>query len=101
MEEFIMNLSPELQEKARKCESLEELLALAKEEKVELPPAALEAIAGGNSIDTQRCGKPKCPQCGSKKSHVISVSNREMGWIYRYKCGACGYEWEKFYYYEH
>ena len=51
LEDYIKNLSPELQEKARACGSAEELLALAKEAKVPLPDEALAAIAGGDDVD--------------------------------------------------
>ena len=47
IEEYIKDLSPELKEKARACASVEELLKLARENKVPLPDDALEAVAGG------------------------------------------------------
>ena len=40
-------LSPELKEKARACETPEELLALAKQEGIELSEEDLEVISGG------------------------------------------------------
>lgn len=43
----IDDLSPELRAKAEKCETPEELLALAKEEGVELSEDDLEAVSGG------------------------------------------------------
>ncbi len=43
------DLTPELQEKARACKTPEELLALAKEEGVELTEEQLEAVAGGRA----------------------------------------------------
>ena len=43
------NLSPEQQERARACESPEELAALAEEEGLELSDEMLEVIAGGGS----------------------------------------------------
>ena len=47
IEEYIKDLSPELQEKARACKTTDELLALAKKHSVPLPDEALEAVAGG------------------------------------------------------
>ena len=47
IEEYIKDLSPELQEQARSCSSIDELLKLAKENKIPLPDDALEAVAGG------------------------------------------------------
>ena len=99
LEKYIKDLSPELQEKARKCKSVDELLALAKDEKIPLPDEALEAIAGGREGEDQSCGKEKCPACGSKKTHVTSKQEVQMGWILHYKCGDCGHTWEKFVYY--
>ena len=42
------DLSPELQDKARACNTPEELLALAKEEGYELSNEDLKGIAGGD-----------------------------------------------------
>ena len=51
-EDYIKDLSSDLQEKARACGSFDELLALAKENKVPLPDEALAAIAGGEDGGT-------------------------------------------------
>ena len=72
IESYIKNLSPELQEKARACGSVEELLVLAKEEKVPVPDEALAAIAGGDQPDPENC-KPavvQCPYCGRTNTDV-------------------------------
>ena len=45
----IEDLSPELQEKVKSCQSGEELMALAKEEGYDLTDEQLEAVAGGSS----------------------------------------------------
>ena len=69
IESHIKDLSPELQEKARACGSVGELMALAKEAKVPLPDEALAAIAGGDDPEAGGCKDPiKCPKCGS--THV-------------------------------
>ena len=47
IESYIKDLSPELQEKARACGSVEELLALAKKEGYKLSEAEIEAVSGG------------------------------------------------------
>ena len=59
-EEYIKDLSPELQEKARACKTKNELLELAADEDMEIPMDALEGVAGG-------CGDEQlsCPYCGS------------------------------------
>ena len=46
-EKCISDLSPELQEKARACKSMEEIYELIAENDVELSDDALEAVAGG------------------------------------------------------
>ena len=103
LEDFIRELSPELQEEARKCGSIEELLELAAEKKVPLPDEALEAIAGGTGAEADGCGssKPKCPECGSKNTVFLYKTERELGWLLRYRCNNCKYEWDKFVYYPH
>ena len=55
IESHIKDLSPELQEKARACGSVGELMALAKEAKVPLPDEALAAIAGGDDPEAGGC----------------------------------------------
>ena len=45
--EYIKDLSPELQEKAKACSNIDELMKLARENRVPLPDDALEAVAGG------------------------------------------------------
>ena len=42
-----MNLSPELREKAKACQSPDEMLALAKKEGYKLSEAEIEAVSGG------------------------------------------------------
>ena len=86
LEDYIKDLSPELQEKARACGSVEELLALAKEAKVSLPDEVLAAIAGGDQPDPENCGLVKCPKCHSKDVTVDMATNM-------YVCLHCGYEW--------
>ena len=46
-EEYIKDLSPELQEKARQCKTKDELMQLVAEEDIEIPMDALEGVAGG------------------------------------------------------
>ena len=88
LEDCIKDLSPELQEKARACGSVEELLALAKEEKVPVPDEALATIAGGDQPDPENC-KPvaiKCPKCGSTNTEFCCEINM-------YLCNDCGATW--------
>ncbi len=88
LEDYIKDLSPELQEKARACGSVEELVALAKYAKVPVPDEALSAIAGGGDPETGKCfpeEHPKCPYCGSKNT-VFAYYDM------RYYCKDCGRE---------
>ena len=95
LEKYIKDLSPELQEKARKCGSVSELLELAKAEKVEVPPEALEAIAGGTEQEAGSCGKAKCPSCGSKDIEITKVDYCGTYDRYHYKCNSCGHTWHE------
>ena len=61
----IDDLSPELKEKARKCATPEEMIALAREEGFELSDAQLEMITGGESSwSCIRDCDPICPEHG-------------------------------------
>lgn len=83
-------MAPELQEKARACGSIDELLALANEAKVPLPDEALAAIAGGDDPETEGCKDPiKCPKCGSTNVDV-KIHGGLFADCY---CQNCGYEW--------
>ena len=88
IEGYIKDLDPELQERARACGSVEELLALAKEAKVPLPDGALAAIAGGADQEDGNCDPslPKCPKCGSK--------NVRTYYLIEFICEDCGYTWK-------
>ena len=55
----IEDLSPELQEKAKACKTVEELFELAKEEGIELGEEELEAINGGMVSGWSIPGCPK------------------------------------------
>ena len=72
--EYIKDLSPELQEKAKGIKTQEELNEFLSENDIELPEDALEAVSGG-------CGEPKekviyanaCPDCGADLEYVRTV----------------------------
>ena len=80
------DLNPELLEKAKACETPEELLALAKEEGYELTDEQLEAVAGGIDTDWMclsvvTCENKACIQYGFHKpkgkqnnSHMIKLA---------------------------
>ena len=87
IEGYIKDLDPELQERARACGSLEELISLAKDAKIPVPDEALAAIAGGeDGGGGSWCGKVKCPKCGSEKIEMIAYT----GSGYLLECLNCG-----------
>ena len=90
LEDYIKDLSPELQEKARACGSVEELMALAKEAKVPLPDEALAAIAGGDDPEAGSCRHKDCPKCGSSNTTETGFDGR----FFYYECNACGNNWK-------
>ena len=94
-ENYIKDLSPELQEKARACKSLEELAELAAENDAELPEDALEMVAGG-------CSKKGCNHSYIlvERAKYTNRHNKHPGnyWYDRYKCCYCGAE---YYHYEY
>ncbi|MCR5582111.1 MAG: Nif11-like leader peptide family natural product precursor [Eggerthellaceae bacterium] len=60
------DLSPELQDKARKCKTPEEVLALAKEEGYELSDEELKAVSGAGISWSLWCSDQTCPRvCSS------------------------------------
>ena len=81
-EELLKGLTKEQIEKAKGCKTQVELLALAKEEGVDLTEEQLRAINGG-------CGEaltaPKCPRCLS--TNIVDKGNG------KYICNDCKYEW--------
>lgn len=95
LKKYIENLPSELQEKARACNSVEELLALAKEAKAPVPDEALEAIAGGDGSDPENCQGGTCPKCGS--TNVIVTKEEYFGFnpVCYMKCNDCGYQWKE------
>ena len=93
IESYIKDLDPDLQEKARACGSVEELLALAKEAKVPLPDEALAAVAGGNDVDSGSCNPNKCPKCGHKEKPAWTEILENGAMRYHYECSKCGCKW--------
>ena len=75
-EEYIKDLSPELQEKARQCKTKEELNAFIAENELELPEDALESVAGG----CRTVSGMYCRSCGSENIALYSLG--EGGTIY-------------------
>ncbi len=80
--ELLKGLSEEQIAKIRECKTSDEILALAKEEGVELTDEQMEAVSGGAVL----CKTNKCPNCGSK--------NYVQEWSHHYYCLDCGDWWD-------
>ena len=92
LEDYIKDLPAELQEKARACGSVEELVALAKETKAPLPDEALAAIAGGQDVDPANCTPHRdCPKCGS--ANTVCTKNEWFIYYAEFHCNDCGHNW--------
>ena len=95
LEEYIKDLSPELQEKARACKTKNELLELAADEDMELPEDALESVAGGCTTEgcehifqeTERIGM--LPYLGSNDKHIV-YNGKIVDYLITEVCSKCG-----------
>ena len=90
LEKYIGELSPELQEKARECKTMDELNTLLAENDVELSVDALQAVAGGcGSTRGYKCIVPGCG--GNPLQRIRSEANYE-GWVLAtfFRCPKCG-----------
>jgi len=106
LEEYIKDLSPELQEKARQCKTKDELLELAADEDMEIPMDALEGVAGGctsTKPQPDKCNKcnAKVTQCTHEDSYAVNVYNHKrwgdlgvtsyvINYNDYYRCPNCG-----------
>ncbi len=93
--ELLKGLSEEQIKKVEAAKSAEEILALAKEEGIELSDEQLEAVSGGGCSTTV-----KCSECGSKDIKATEYVETQSplngsGKIgVKYKCRKCGHKWE-------
>ena len=88
-EELLIGLTEEQIAKVKACKNQEELLALAKQEGIELNDEQLEAVNGGMCTSTPDF---VCPQCGSKKIKTRYNENSIAEW-WNNTCQNCGYIW--------
>ena len=86
--QYLKGLTDEQIKKVNACKSSEELLALAKQEGVELSEEQLAAISGGCGSDEPR----KCPNCGSTNIKEERGYGREAS--ASFECLDCGAYWE-------
>ena len=89
-EELLKGLTEAQIEKLKACKNQEEVLALAKEEGIELTDEQLEAVSGGCSMP-----EPKpivCPQCGKSEYDEKTYTDGIYS-ITSYTCRRCGRIW--------
>ena len=84
--EYLKDLPPELQEKAKDIKTNEELMEFLSENDVELPEDVLEAVAGGGA-----CENDDCPKGGKHDYRTVGRENKR----YKCICNKCGYETTK------
>lgn len=92
--ELLKGLSKEQIEKVKACKNHEELLALAKEEGIELTSEQLSAISGGGACSVVSTvldfiNPFDCPECGSNKVSAV----KGKGNLFR--CESCGFQWRE------
>lgn len=92
--ELLQGLTEEQVEKASKCKNQQELLALAKEEGVELNEEQLNAVSGGGSCVGPSFRDANCPHCGATVSGEYFETTPGDG-RYIFRCTSCGYEWKE------
>ena len=82
--ELLKGLTEEQIAKVKACKSTDEILAVAKNEGVELTEEQLEAVSGGV------CTSCTCPKCGSNEAYS-SWSVWDGSYFY---CPKCEYRWD-------
>ncbi len=81
-------LSPEMQEKIKKCQTPEEVLLLAKEAGHELTDEELEQVANGGGV-WNNGSNGHCPSCGSTSYHTTHTGTVNQQNV----CNKCGCIW--------
>ena len=87
--EYLKDLPPELQEKAKNIKTREELTAFLSDNDVELPEDVLEAVSGGEGCFTFG-GPDACPK--GEYHEWTKVEVLENGITARFRCTKCGEE---------
>ena len=90
--ELLKGLTAEQIEKASRCHSEAELIALAKEEGVELTKEQLAAVNGGACKPHEDFLTRACPRCGEQMQGEFVETTPGDG-KYHFICKHCGFEW--------
>ncbi len=85
--ELLKGLTDEQIERIKACKNADEVLALAKEEGIELTDEQLQVINGGSACITT---PTSCPKCGS----VCIITDYGAGIGYFCECKKCGHKWK-------
>ena len=88
--ELLKGLTEEQIAKVKACKSQEEIMAMAKQEGVQLTDEQLEAVSGGGcgSSDSSKV----CPHCGSKNTELSpNTKGKSVNGVLvtYYKCKDC------------
>ena len=95
-------MTPELREKAQKCETAEERMAFVEESGIELTDEQLEAISGGNR--TSKTFYKECEENPNGSKHYwVRTGNTRPGSVFgdlwpdtEFRCKWCGKtKWKK------
>ena len=83
--DYLKDLPPELQEKAKDIKTREELMEFLSENDIELPEETLGAVAGGGL-----CEEDKCTNGGEHNYQKVDYDSYSRCTIYR--CSVCNKE---------
>lgn len=87
-EELLQGLTEEQIAKVKACKNQEEILALSKNEGIELTEEQLAAVSGGCGTSTV----VPCPRC---KSTNVYYCGQNLWYEKEYKCNECDYRFWK------
>ena len=88
--ELLKGLTEEQIGKIKACKSSEQMLAIAKEEGIELSDEQLAAVNGGGCFSSR-----SCPKCGEKDfTGDVYYDTRGVEFTI-YKCKKCGASWRE------
>ena len=92
--ELLKGLTDEQIEKASHCKNEAELLALAKEEGIELTEEQLKSVSGGNCVQGTVVREGTCPMC-KKRAIGEFVETTPGDGRYHFVCQNCGHDWKE------
>ena len=96
-DELLKGLTEEQIAKVKACKNQEEMLAVAKEEGIELTEEQLEVVSGGACTTTPPAKPTVCPYCGADKIMATAAHNGNKPGCpleyYSCQCKKCGSSW--------